>query len=177
MGSVGSRSDLRRFAVAVVTFAILFGAVGRIWGEDIALRLQDTPTTEFGWLFIGWLVSGPPCIIAILVWHERRRFKPESLRTTGILIAAWIGLSMFVFPARLEGVDSQFGTGALANVIGLVFAALVWTVLHRTVPGKPTAEQLDLTARLLEKAWLVLMVVSLGFALYGKDAGLFHSGT
>ena len=46
-----------------------------------------------------------------------------------------------------------------------------------TVPGRPSARQLDLTYRLLERSWLVLLLVSLGFALYGNDAGIFHSGT
>lgn len=183
--------DLRRFAVAVVGFGVLFGALGRAWGEDIALELQQTPTTEFGWLFIGWLVAGPPYIIAILTWHEGRRLKPNQRRNAGLLLAAWIGLSMFVLPARVDSVDSQFGTGALvgdplslgwawgalANLIGFAFAALVLTVLHRTVPGRPSRKQLDLTTRLLERAWLMLLIVSLGFALYGNDAGIFHSGT
>lgn len=192
MGTDGDqRTDLRRFLLVAAAFAILFGGIGRLWGEDIALELQKTPTTELGWLFIGWLVSGPPFIIAALVWHEGGRLKPSQRRERGLLLAAWIGLNMLVAPARLDSVDSQFGIGALvgdplslgwawgmlANVIGLAFAALVLTVLHRTVPGKPTRAQTDLTYRLLERAWLVLLLVSLGFALYGNDAGIFHSGT
>jgi hypothetical protein len=191
MGSVGRGAELRRFAVAVVGFGVLFGAIGRTWGEDIALQLQKTPTTEPGWLFIGWLVAGPPYLVAILCWLERDRFKDDQWRKVSLLLAAWIGLSMFVFPARTDSVDAQFGTGALigdplslgwawgmlANVVGFAFAALVLTVLHRTVPGRPTATQRALTERLLERAWLLLLVVSLGFALYGNDAGIFHSGT
>ncbi|MBO9522682.1 MAG: hypothetical protein J7518_14200 [Nocardioidaceae bacterium] len=192
MGSaVASRTELRRFLLASAGFAVLFGAIGRTWGEDIALELQKTPTTDLGWLFIGWLISGPPFIVAALVWHEGGRLAPSERRDRGLLLAAWIGLSMFVMPAKLDSVDSQFGTGALvgdplslgwawgmlANVVGFAFAVVVLTVLHRTVPGKPSAAQLDLTYRLLERAWLVLLVVSLGFALYGNDAGIFHSGT
>lgn len=192
MGTTGdSRTELRRFLVAVFAFGVIFGAIGRTWGEDIAMELQKSPTTEIGWLFIGWMVSGPPFIVAALVWHEGGRLKPSQRRYRGLLLAAWIGLTMFVLPARVDSVDAQFGTGALvgdplslgwawgmlANVVGFVFAGLVLTVLHRTVPGRPTQRQLDMTYRLLERAWLVLLVVSLGFALYGSDAGIFHSGT
>lgn len=191
MGSVGSGAELRKFALTVVAFGLLFGALGRTWGESIALQLQKTPTTETGWLFVGWLVAGPPYVVAILCWHERRRFRPAQRRNVEVLLAAWIGLSMFVVPARVHSVDQQFGTGALvgdplslgwawgtlANLVGLGFAALVLTVLHRSVPGRPTAAQRDLTIRLLERAWLVLLLVSLGFALYGHDTGVFNSGT
>jgi hypothetical protein len=192
MGTAGDkRTELRRFLLAVAAFAVVFGAIGRTWGEDIAVQLQKTPTTEPGWLFIGWLISGPPFIVAALVWHEGGRLRPSQRRDRGLLLAAWIGLSMFVLPAKVASVDKQFGTGALvgdplslgwswgmlANVVGFVFAAVVLTVLHRTVPGRPSSRQLDLTYRLLERSWLVLLVVSLGFALYGNDAGIFHSGT
>jgi hypothetical protein len=87
-------------------------------------------------------------------------------------------------------VDSQFGTGALvgdplssgwawgalAAIIGLVFTALVLLVLHRTV-DEPTPQQRELTVRFLERAWLVLLVVSLGFALYGGRTGVFQGGS
>jgi uncharacterized protein involved in exopolysaccharide biosynthesis len=49
-------------------------------------------------------------------------------------------------------------------------------VLHRSV-DVPSREQRDLTARFLERAWLVLLVVSLGFALYGARTGVFHGGS
>jgi len=88
-------------------------------------------------------------------------------------------------------VDSQFGTGALigdplsagwawgalANIIGVVFAALVLFVLYRSVEA-PTREQRDLTIRFLERAWLLLLTVSLGFALYdGGRSGMFPGGS
>ena len=182
--------ERRRFVLAVVGFAVAFTAIGRIYGEDIALQLQNTPTTTLGWRFIGWLVSAPPAVLTMITWHERRRLRPEQRRTRGLVLAAWIGLSMFILPARTAGVDSQFGTGALvgdplsagwawgalASLIGLVFTALVLFVLFRTVEV-PTREQRDLTVRFLERAWLVLLVVSLGFALYGAHTEVFHGGS
>jgi hypothetical protein len=182
--------DRRRFVLAVVGFAVLFTAVGRLYGEDIALELQKTPTTTLGWRFIGWLVSAPPVVLAIISWHERHRLRPKQRRDRSYLLAGWIGLSMFILPARTTSIDSQFGTGALvgdplsegwawgavATVLGLVFTVLTLLVLRRTV-DEPTREQRDLTVRFLERAWLVLLVVSLGFALYGARTGMFHGGS
>jgi hypothetical protein len=97
---------------------------------------------------------------------------------------------MLVLPARTTGTADQFGTGALvgdplsvgwtwgalAAIAGVVFTGIVLLVLHRSV-GRPSADQLDLTIRFLERAWVVLLLVSLGFALYGDRAGVFHGGT
>jgi MFS family permease len=183
-------SERRRFVLAVVGFAVLFTAVGRILGEDIALELQKTPTTALGWRFIGWLVAAPPAVLTMITWHERRRLRPKQRRDRGLVLAVWIGLSMFILPSRTTSVDSQFGTGALvgdplsagwawgalAALLGLAFTGLVLLVQHRTV-DEPTAAQRDLTARFLERAWLVPLVVSLGFALYGGRTGVFHGGS
>jgi hypothetical protein len=182
-------SERRRFVLAVVAFAVVFTAVGRMYGEDIALELQKTPTTTLGWRLIGWLVSGPPLVFTMMVWHERRRLTPKQWRDRSWLLAAWIGLNMFVLPARTTSTDSQFGTaalvgdplstgwawGAAAAVVGLAFTGLVLLVLHRSV-DEPTREQRDLTMQFLERAWLVLLVVSLGFALYGDGTGVFQGG-
>ena len=183
-------ADVRRFLVAVVGFAALFTAIGRVYGEDIAMELQNTPTTALGWRFIGWMISAPPAVLTMITWHERRRLRPKQRRDRSIFLAAWLGLSMFVLPARTSGVDSQFGTaalvgdplsagwawGGLAAIIGLVFTGLVLLVLFRTV-DVPTRAQRDLTVRFLERAWLVLLVVSLGFALYGARTDVFHGGS
>ena len=184
------RAEIRRFVLAAVAFAVLFTALGRLYGEDIALQLQKTPTTALGWRFVGWLVSAPPALFVIISWHERRRLRPKQRRDRSLLLAGWVGLSMFVLPARTTSIDSQFGTGALVGdplsagwawgalgaLLGLVFSGLVLTVLHRTV-AVPTREQRDLTVRFLERAWLVLLVVSLGFALYGGRTDVFHGGS
>ena len=184
------RADVRRFLLAVVGFGALFTAIGRIFGEDIAMQLQNTPTTTLGWRFIGWLVAAPPAVLTMITWHERRRLRPKQRRDRSLLLACWLGLSMFILPARTASVDSQFGTGALvgdplsegwawgglAAVVGLVFTALVLVVLFRTV-DVPTRAQRDLTVRFLERAWLVLLVVSLGFALYGARTDVFHGGS
>jgi hypothetical protein len=183
-------SERRRFLIAVAVFAVAFAVIGMLFGEDIALELQNTPTTELGWRFFGWLVSAPPLAVTLVTWHERRRLRQKQRRDRGLLLAAWIGLSMFILPSRTASVDSQFGTGALvgeplssgwawgalAAIIGAAFTGLVLLVLRRTV-DVPTKDQWDLTARFLERAWLVLLVVSLGFALYGGRTGVFHGGS
>ena len=183
-------ADRRRFVVAVVGFAVLFTVVGRMFGEQIGLQLLKTPTTELGWRLVGWLLVAPPALFVLVTWHERGRLTARQRRDRGLLLAGWIGLSMFVLPARVLGVENQFGTaalvgeplstgwawGALGAVLGLAFTGLVLLVLHRTVE-EPTREQRDLTARFLERAWLVVLVVSLGFALYGGRTGVFHGGT
>lgn len=183
-------SERRRFVLAVVGFAVLFTALGRLLGEEIALQLQKTPTTTQGWRLIGWLVSAPPVVLTMITWHERRRLRPKQRRARGYLLAVWIGLSMLILPARTGGVDSQFGTGALvgdplsagwawggmAALLGIAFTGLVLLVLHRSV-DVPTAQQRDLTVRFLERAWLVLLIVSLGFALYGARTGVFVGGS
>jgi len=190
---VDERTDAferRRFVLALVSFAVLFTAIGRLFGEDIALQLQKTPTTTLGWRFIGWLVAAPPVALTIISWQERRRLRPKQRRDRAYLLAGWLGLSMFILPARTTSIDSQFGTGALvgdplsagwawgalAALLGLAFTGLVLLVLHRTV-DEPTREQRELTVRFLERAWLVLLVVSLGFALYGARTDVFHGGS
>lgn len=183
-------AERRQFILAVVGFAVLFTAIGRIFGEDIALELQKTPTTTLGWRLIGWLVSAPPVVLTMVTWHERRRLRPKQRRDRGLVLAVWLGLSMFILPARTTSVDDQFGIGALvgdplsagwawgalATLIGLAFTGLVLLVLHRTVE-QPTAAQRDMTIQFLERAWLLLLVVSLGFALYGGRTGVFHGGS
>jgi hypothetical protein len=183
-------SDARLFVIATACFAVAFLVLGLRYGEVIALELQKTPTTALGWRLIGWLVAAPPYVVTMIVWHERRRPSRDQLRQRLVLLAAWIGLTMFVLPSRLTSPEDQFGTaalvgdplsagwawGALGALVGLVFSGLVVLVLHRTVDA-PTAEQRDLTARFLERAWLLLLVVSLGFALYGGRTGVFHGGS
>ena len=182
-------AERRRFVVAVVVFVVAFTVVGRMYGEHIALQLQRTPTTASGWRLAGWLIAGPPWVVTLIVWHERSRLTPGQQRLRDLLVAAWIGLNMLVLPARFGGVEHQFGTaalvgdplsagwawGAVAAVIGGVFGAVVLLVLRRTVE-RPTADQWDLTVRFLECAWVVLLLVSLGLALYGGHTGVFQVG-
>jgi hypothetical protein len=182
--------DRRLFLLATLGFAVLFLVVGLRFGQDVALQLQKTPTTTLGWRLVGWLVAAPPYVVTMVVWHERGRVDRDRLRRRLVLLAGWIGLTMLVLPARLTSAEHQFGTGALvgdplstgwawgalAALLGLAFSGLVLVVLHRTVE-EPTARQRDLTARFLEGAWLVLLVVSLGFALYGGRTGVFQGGT
>lgn len=192
MGSNRTRvSDGRRFALSIVGFCVLFLAIGRFLGEDIALQLQKTPTTRDGYLFFGWLVGGPPFLVSILVWNDRARLQPSQLRNRTLALSAWIGLSMFLLPARLDSVEKQFGTAALvgdplsggwawamlANVIAFTFAGIVLWVLHKSVPDGPNAAQRSLTLTFLERAWLVVLVAGLGFALYGGSTGLFTTTT
>ncbi|RNM12761.1 hypothetical protein EFL26_19465 [Nocardioides pocheonensis] len=184
------RADRRRFVVALVVSAVLFAVVGLRFGEDVAMQLLKTPTTELGWRLIGWMVAAPPWVLVMVSWHERGRLSADQRRRRGLLLGAWIGLSMFVLPSRFGGVEHEFGTGALvgeplsvgwawgglAALIGLAFSGVVLLVLHRSV-ASPTPTQRDMTVRFLERAWLVLLVVSLGFALYGGRTGVFHGGT
>jgi len=133
-------------------FAVLFTAIGRLYGEDIALGLQKTPTTTLGWRFIGWLVSAPPFVLAIISWHERHRLRPEQRRDRTYLLAGWIGLSMFVLPARTTSIDSQFGTGALVGdplsegwawgAVASVLAQTSQTTLRGHLPTLPAGATL-----------------------------------
>jgi hypothetical protein len=184
-------SDGRRFVLSIVGFCVLFLAAGRFIGEDVALQLQKTPTTRDGYLFFGWLVGGPPFLLAILLWNARARLAPTLLRNRMLAVSAWIGLGMFILPAKLDSVDQQFGTGALvgdplsggwawamlANLIAFTFAGLVLLVLHKSVPQGPNQVQRELTVTFLERAWLVVLVAGLGFALYGGATGLFSTTT
>lgn len=181
----------RLFAVASVGFGVVFGAVGRLYGEDIAAKLQETPTTTTGWHFFGWLIAGPPIVLALIAWHERERLSERQLTGIGLALSAWLGLSMMVLPSRIHGVDEQFGTGALvgeplsigwawgalANVVALIFAAAVYWVLRSSVRGRPTRPQRELTARLLERAWVALLAIALLFAIYGDGAGIFQTSS
>jgi hypothetical protein len=184
-------SDGRRFALAIVGSCVFFLALGRFLGEDIALQLQKTPTTREGYQFFGWLVGGPPFLLAVLLWNGRSRITPRELRNRTYALAAWIGLGMFILPAKLDSVDQQFGTAALvgdplsggwawamlANLVAFVFAGAVLLVLHTSVPQGPNQRQREITVTFLERAWLVVLVAGLGFALYGGATGLFSTTT
>lgn len=192
MGSNRTRlSDGRRFALSIVGFCVLFLAVGRFLGEDLALQLQKTPTTREGYQFFGWLVGGPPFLLSILLWNSRQRLAPSEVRNRTIGLSAWVGLGMVILPAKLDSVSEQFGTAALvgdplslgwawamlANLVAFAFAGLVLLVLHQSVPNGPNQAQRDLTVTFLERAWLVALVAGLGFALYGGATGLFTTTT
>lgn len=193
MGSNRTPSSRRqRFGIRIAGFSVLFLALGLVYGEDIAVRLQQTPTTQDGWLFIGWLVGGPPYVVAALFWADHRRLDHDQFRNRSWLIAAAIGLSMFILPARVRGVTEQFGTGALvgnplsagwvwgmaATVSLAVFGGLVLLMLRKATPQGPSPAQRSMTARFLEGACLVALVVTLGLALYGGNgSGIFNNGT
>lgn len=185
-------SDRARFAWFIAGFALFFLVLGRVAGEEIALQLQKTPTTVDGWLFVGWLIGGPPYLVTAIFWNERHRLSSTQIRNRSILLGAWIGLTMLIVPARVLGVHTQFGTGALvgnplsagwvwgmaANVGMAIFGGLVLLVLHKSTPKGPTKEQRRMTARFLESAWLVALVVTLGLSLYGGNgSGIFNNGT
>lgn len=182
------------FAISALGSALVFLIVGRIAGEHIAIELQKTPTTTEGWLFIGWLIGGPPFLVAGIFWNEHHRFRPNEVKLETVLIGIWIGSTMLIAPARVLGVDTQFGTGAIvgnplsagwvwglvANVGMLVFSTIVLGVMRgATAPqGGPTAAQRRMTARFIEAAWLVSLIVTLGLALYGGNgSGIFNNGT
>ncbi|MCW2784596.1 MAG: hypothetical protein JWP74_1113 [Marmoricola sp.] len=194
MGSERSgTSDLRRFVFAIAGSALFFLVLGRVAGEHIALWLQSTPTTNNGWLFLGWLIGGPPFVVAALVWIDRKQLRPRQLLGWTWATAIWGGAGMFILPARVIGISAQFGTGAivgnplcagwvwgmLANVVMLVFGGLVLMVLRSaTASGGVTQAQRTMTIRFLEQAWLVALVVTLGLALYGGNgSGIFNNGT
>lgn len=184
-------SDGRRFALSIVGFCVLFLAVGRFLGEDLAVQLQKTPTTKEGYQFFGWLIGGPPYLLCVLLWNDRALLAPETVRNRTYALSAWVGLSMFVLPAKLDSVDQQFGTAALvgdplsggwawamlANLVAFTFAGLVLLVLHRSAPSGPNETQRELTVTFLERAWLVVLIAGLGFALYGGATGLFSTTT
>lgn len=171
--------------------SLLFMTLGRVYGEDIGIKLQETPTTTHGWLFIGWLISGPPFLIAMLAWHERGRIRTRHRRTLTWLLGTWVGLSMFVLPAAVHSVTDQFETAAIvgaplnagwtwgmaANLAAVVFSAIVVRVLQTSVEGEVSSAQVDLTFRFLERAWLVLLLASLAFALYGDGSAPFNIGS
>ncbi|MCX6396228.1 MAG: hypothetical protein NTV23_07060 [Propionibacteriales bacterium] len=187
------RSDLRRFGIAVAVFSLGWLVLGLLYSEDIALVLQRTPTTKNGWLFIGWLVGGPPYALTVLLWFERRRFSRPARTAWTIVLAFWIGLSFFIGPARIIGPDEHFGTAALVGfplsfgwVWGTFSAALVAAVagisvlvLSLTVEPRRARELLTsrATRTVLERLWLVALVVALGIALYGGEGkGIFNNG-
>jgi len=179
-------SDIRRFLNVLVSTGFLVGAVGVVWGKEIADALEKTATTETGWLMIGWLISGPPLLLAVLAWHDRRRLKPQRRLDLSIYLAIWIGLSMLVLPARIDGPAHHFGKGSsvaeplstgwawgvAGNLVGLLFFGIVLWIFRSSVRGRPTAEQEYVTYRFLEIGWLLILLISLAFALYADPTTL-----
>jgi hypothetical protein len=183
-------TEAQQFWASVIGFSLLVLVIGLLFGESLAEQLQKTPTTRLGWLFIGWLIGGPPFAYAALVWNEHKGTTTGKFRSRSTLAAFWIGLSLFIVPARVTSVESQFGMGSIvghplaagwtwgfvANLIAVAFAGAVLLVQRTSVPGGLNATQQRTTARFLEAVWLVLLVVSLGFALYGNGSGIFNNG-
>lgn len=181
------RSAVRIFvAMAMISGVVCAYTSGEL-GEDITVWLQSTAITHTGFLFIGWLIGGPPWLIAIVSWLERERLAHNQLRDRAVVVGAWAGLSMFILPARMNGVTEQFATGSiagaplsqawswaiLANLIAICFAAIALLMRHSVVK-EPTPAQQRLTARFLERSTAVLLAVSFGFAIYGESTELFH---
>lgn len=188
------RSDLLTFGIALVIFAGSALFVGLQHGEDIGLWLQDTPTTRSGWLFFGWLVSGPPFALTVLLWLERRRFTRGARRIWSLVLPLWLGLNLFILPARFGDVYEQFGSAALVGIplsfgwvwgifaTGLIAALAGISVLVMSFALKPERARALLASRVprtvLERVWLLALVVALGIALYGGNAesGIFNDG-
>ncbi|HET6153441.1 MAG TPA: hypothetical protein VFE15_10815 [Marmoricola sp.] len=183
-------TDAQQFWITLVGFGILVLFLGLLFGQGIAEQLQKTPTTRLGWLFFGWILGGPPFAYAALIWNERGRMPSRRLRGRLTLAAGWMSLSMLIVPSRVTSVEAQFGEGSIvghplaagwtwgfaANVVVLIFGGAVLLIQRQAVPGGLTRAQKQFTARFLEAVWLVLLVVSLGFALYGNGSGLFNNG-
>lgn len=185
--------DLRRFGIAVVVFSVAWLVLGLKYCEDIALTLQDTPTTKNGWLFLGWLMGGPPFALSVLLWFERRRFSLGARRTWSLVLACWIGFSFYVLPARISGPSEYFGTAALVGfplsfgwiwgifATGLMAAIVGIGVLVLSLAVEPSkARELiarPITRTILERLWLLALLVALGIALYGGEGkGIFNNG-
>jgi len=187
-----SLSRRTRFGVLIAFFSVAFLVIGLIFGEDIALQLQKTPTTPDGWIFVGWLVGGPPYMLSALFWSEHRRLTHEQFRNRSLVYAVAIALTFVILPARIIGVPAQFGTGAIvghplaaglvwglcATVAVAVFGGLVLLVLRQASgPHGATPAQRQMTSRFLESACIIALVVTLGLALYGGNgAGIFNNG-
>lgn len=187
------RRDLRRFGIAVVVFSAACLVLGLKYSEDIALQLQTTPTTKNGWLFLGWLVGGPPYALSVLLWFERRRFSRTGRTVWTLVLSFWIGLSFYILPARIIGPDEHFGTAALVGFplsfgwvwgifsAGLMAAVIGIGVLVLSLSVEPRRAR-DLLTRpvtrtLIERLWLVALLVALGIALYGGEGkGIFNNG-
>lgn len=189
------RTELKRFGIAVAAAGAVFLALALLAGEQIGNQLQATPTTTEGWLFIGWLVGGPPYALAVLVWLERRRLSRTTRATWTAVLSVWIGLTLFILPARIVGVSHQFGTAALVGnplsagwvwgifATGVVasVAGIALFVVSMTAKDAAAARE-RVTSRgtriLLERTWLLALLITLGFALYGGNgSGIFNNGT
>ncbi|MET3961717.1 hypothetical protein ABIE44_001651 [Marmoricola sp. OAE513] len=187
------RSDRQRFVIALAVFAAISLVAGLEFSEDVGLVLQDTPTTKVGWLFFGWFVGGPPYALTVLLWLERKRFSKQTRRVWSILLPFWISLSLFVLPARIAGADEHFGTAALVGIplsfgwlwgmfsTGLMAFIAGVSVLALSLSVEPARARELIASRttriILERLWLILLVVALGIALYGGEGkGIFNNG-
>ena len=173
-------SDIRRFLTVATGAGVLIGALAVTWGHELADLLDQTATTETGWLLLGWLISGPPLLVILLVWHDRTRLRRYQRRDLSVYLGLWVGLSMLVLPTQIHGPEHYFGKGAAVaeplttgwawgaagNLVGLIFAGIVLWIFHSSVGGRPSTRQVDVTYRFLEIGWMLILLASLAFALY-----------
>ena len=183
----------QRFLFALIVSAIATAAAGREWGEDVAVRLLDTPTTTTGWQVIGWLVGGPPLFLAFQNWVERRRLTEGQLSARATMLGLWLGLGGFLVPAFVDGRFEHFGTGidvgapltfgwacaGVANLAALLFAGGLQMLAPSTerieVRHRASAERAHrLRLKFLEVAWLLLLLGSAMFAANGKALGFVY---
>jgi hypothetical protein len=177
-------SQVRRFLATAVVTALVSGLLARGYGEQVVGMVDRLPASASGFQVLGWLLGGPPLLVAAMAWNDRGRLDAERRRKRAVLYGVWFGLGGFLVPA-LTGDPSEFfgqhvatgnqlgygwACGAVANVAAIAFATGIGVLRARAAPGGVAPES-ELATRFVEIAWTVLLGIGLLFAAYGAQLG------
>lgn len=170
---------VRSLLLPTVWLTVATLAVWQLLGPTLAKAAQTTPTTTSGWLVIGWLMAGPAYLLAYLTWAEFEQLRPSRRRERLLIVAGWLIVSTWLLPARLVGVEPQFGSAtdvgaplltgwswaAGANLLGIGFAALLLSIRRRS-RAEVTVGLERVTTRFIEWGWVVALATSFTLMLY-----------
>jgi hypothetical protein len=179
--------QVRRFLIHVVVTATVAGLLARRYGEQVVGFVDGLPATASGWQLMGWLVGGPPLLLAAMAWNDRAKFDADQRRLRAMAYGIWFGLGGFLVPALAGDAAATFGgavrTGnqlafgwacaSVANAAAIAFAIGIGVLRRQAAPDGEPPES-ELAVRFVESAWVVLLLGGLMFAVYGADLGFVY---
>lgn len=184
MGELRGRAPtVRRFLTALVYAGTCTVLLANGAGQWTTTHLAHLPVAPRGWPVLGWLVGGPPVVMAALAWNERGRYTAGQRRLRATAYGLWIGLGGFALPALVHDSGKLYGAGvetgnplAFGWTCGMVanIAAVLFALAIGRISAQGDAHSRELAGRFVEVAWILLVAVAMLFAAYGRDMGFTY---